>query len=113
MGVKHFVQKHWKWILLVLATLGLIALVFTLLGALYGAGVSTVAWFSAKQIKKVQTVRDEVVTEHTQIQSDLSAEQDRQVQADANLEATVEMSRDAVHDTWDNADALPVPGLED
>jgi len=111
--MKAFLIKHWQWVLLGVGALVAIALVFDLLGILYGAGLSVVAWFSTKQIARVRKESHAIKTKLKTIKARIKTEGDRQAQADEDVEAAAQAARGDVSDTWDDAASLPTPGLDD
>jgi hypothetical protein len=113
MDIKQFCIDNWKWLLLAAAILIGISVVFDLTGLLFGAGASAVAWFGAKQVRRVQQTAKDVSQGIESISTDIQEEIARQEAADISLEEKSKAASSAVVDVWDNSAALPTPGLDD
>lgn len=111
--MKEFFKENWKWLVPAIGVVVAASLIFDLLGLLYGAGLSVVAWFSTQQVRKVKEDQADIQAKLTDIRTRMSVELATQVDADESLELTAQIARDEVNDTWDDAAILPRPGLDD
>lgn len=111
--MKDLLTQYWKPILIGAGIVVGLVVLFDFVSFLYGAGIGAVAWYSARQSKKIKVAHTEVKEASVEIEKDVETEIQRQVNADEALVASVKVARDGVRTgQWDDAEELPAPRLE-